>query len=800
MGVLEGLVEFDPTSSMKLLITTIFSTVTVLCKGTAYTEGWVAKTTARLNDATQNPLPPSVDVNFLENLAGFINRDRLGTEHVKLGLKMLYMTAQDPIYRPIAWSIEQARMSNVTSALALAECMAKVPFLPLDVLISMGVPWEQFKSFAQVALCLLVDPFYSIVAAEQAVRTYADIAYVADALKSSVLNDKTFKRGFRGDPQKSVTLPASTLQEIADVIAAINQSAMEDVFSIAQVFEARLSKKLITTRNATYIDLSGAEQEAQATFSEVYISGRRLTVPPEPILEGEDAVNRGLPPGTRAALVSTPTLIKLIKESAPDNYNHVVRIGKALYAQTEQRKLSTHVDDGELTPYWNEYLSDEVRESANALGLDIPDVEETQYELVGTPGRWDYLRFHIPGRVAADSDIAEKNVWPWGYPPKEDDNLDDEDRGNKPKGGKTGKKGKGEKSTPHPSPRPRNTEPESEAVTEPEELSKRRPEGDAGGSGIKPTSTGTRTTESHTPKTGQTSDVKTPATGLSEYLVGPVNVRTSQGGNTIRLTAGATGAWNMVDHFRLLGVLENLCSSIEASSDNDKVLAMRERVTVEVESGYKQYKLQDTVQEIASAHAIILCTHPTRDGFWKSTPTFHVSWLKTAPALVGSFPHSTPLVWRRPDVVLNDIKGGADEYWQGHALLTESEYHTRTNYVLTATGRIKISGDLLKSLTLLHINTTGDFPEYLWPFFYQAKPSNKSQFVKLSTAVAFAGYQNVDVRFWFWLEDSVIDEIMSPTDVAEQLETLRRIMAIPSLVNQFNQKALGVSIHEIPSR
>lgn len=780
IGMLEGVVRSNPDPSMKSFVTSVFCVMTVLCKGSNYTDQWVNKMTERINGSSHITLPNQIDANFLKSIAASLGRDSLDTSTVRKSLQVLYLAVQDPIYRPIAWAVEQARFSNITTALALAECFAKVRFFPIDALVDYGLPQTQFTAFAQVALDVLYDPFMSIVAAGDATRSYADIGYVADTLKSALLNDDTFKRGYQGDLVKSVALPIGTLKTVVDCIVSLNRQILSNVFTLDQILSTRTGGKLFIVDDKYYLNL-GPRVDLDArpsTISTVTLRDQDYRVQDTRILTEAEATRLHLPQDDKIIPVTAVDIMDIVTKEEPSWFTDVRTIAKALHAQTEQRKLSTILGPNKFTPSWLEDLGDDVIAAAMSLKLKLPKKRSDESDIVtNMPDNLKY-QWYIPGRVPADSNETTKQVYPWGYPPTDGIDQDDDEES----GGSDEDTGEGEtlKSPPSTPTNPQVVQPQGPStsigtagrVPGAPKVPKPKPVSDKATK--KPIQT-------KIPQEDPVTDIPKP-TILSSIKGVTLTVSKSNEISTLALHGQPTKPLTPEDIHTLF---EPLIRVVQTKGSSKEQIAIISRCIEAISKNSSTDGIHPStrlaLQDEPPNYIIpLFLSEDERAGMWGFMPDISPYWAANMASTLIIGTNSEKFLWSGCEVVLRDDISFED-YLRGHQMLTLAEMHSRQS-IISQSKTPKSRESLLR----LHINSIGRLPEYVYQCFPGDIPTNKSRFVSFNTVLMLEEVVDVDYRFWLSLPDEVINIIMTPADRDEQLAAAKGVQILLRMAETFD--------------
>lgn len=262
-----------------------FTMTAALSKSGNCTETWFDR---RVNTLVQNaPSFGGKDMGGVELIRNFYNyfclRTPPTTDQLYLTLHGMARLCGENLH-PLDWIAEQAKVTNIASAMAFAEAVNKNRFLTHTVLNGLSIPAAQFTAFARLVLACVADPYCCATRPVVAMAEYPDLAYIGCCIAFGLggRNKRNNNDGYKGTPNARASLGKSELEAFSTSIQETLNEVVADVGSVRNILRA-YNIVVNHDRNGYYEGQEVAEGEGGKVYSSVEDLFARIVATPRDI-------------------------------------------------------------------------------------------------------------------------------------------------------------------------------------------------------------------------------------------------------------------------------------------------------------------------------------------------------------------------------------------------------------------------------------------------------------------------------------------------------------------------------------
>lgn len=278
-----GLIMAD--QQLHEVMVSAFTMTAALSKSGNCTETWFDRRVTSLVQAA--PAFGNKDLGGVELIRSFYNYFCLQTPPSNDQLYLtLYGVAQlcgDNLH-PLDWIAEQAKVTNIASAMAFAEAVNRNRFLTHTVLNGLNIPAAQFTAFARLVLACVADPYCCATRPVVPMAEYPDLAYIGCCISFGLggRNRRQNADGYKGTPNARASLGKAELEAFSASIQATLNDVVSDVGSVRNILRA-YNIVVNHDRNGYYEGAEVAEGEGGKVYSSVEDLVSRIVATPRDV-------------------------------------------------------------------------------------------------------------------------------------------------------------------------------------------------------------------------------------------------------------------------------------------------------------------------------------------------------------------------------------------------------------------------------------------------------------------------------------------------------------------------------------
>lgn len=237
------LMESQSTNfSSRMIAASLFVSSATLAKS-AFTEQWLSSRLSRLEvEITGIQDDNTISTAVLTSYAAIFPKEKKDMSLLYNTIVYNYTVASHAGLNSIKWILEQARASNVSALIGLADTMTTHRTLTATILANQFGD-DQVKAVSTLALKLIMNPWLSLVAPDITMAQYPDLAYIGMTLGFFTHNRARGRKGqYGGQPdvnsKKGKVYLDSFVESIISLSSKSGQSALS-VEAIALVYGMR---------------------------------------------------------------------------------------------------------------------------------------------------------------------------------------------------------------------------------------------------------------------------------------------------------------------------------------------------------------------------------------------------------------------------------------------------------------------------------------------------------------------------------------------------------------------------------
>jgi hypothetical protein len=348
LSIYNWMYRVEPGQAKEILAGSLFTMTSALAKSGNATETWYEKKYAVLcNNAPElrNRNISSVEIirNYYDH---YCDRDPPTSEQLYrrfIGISTLYRGT----LAPMDWIVEQAKINNVSSAVAFASSVVQYQYMTYTVMRNAHFGEAQFTAFARLAAACIRDPYCCANRPVVVLAEYADLAYLGTLI---AFRDQQRNRagGYRGRPDARCQLSMAALQGFADGVIRTHANIAADTGSalgIASAYGLRF-------------------RERNGTFEQILAPGE----------------NNNQDGGAPLTFSSAGALLGSIQQNAQDRALHL--LCTSFLAAGHQSRLPD-VEEGSVPHYCRNLTAAEL-EAVELFGVDIEN-NNVNYPRINVP-------------------------------------------------------------------------------------------------------------------------------------------------------------------------------------------------------------------------------------------------------------------------------------------------------------------------------------------------------------------------------------------------------------------------------
>lgn len=365
------------------------------------TDAWIVKRREQLSKQINNTdVSDLATVPILTQFVRMVPKSNNRIEEVYPQLSLTWSIMSEGNIGLLQWVIEQTALHNITAAVTFSRFIKKLQYFDVDLVITKGVPREQFSQLVKLARDVLRTPYSSLIAPPVTLTQYADLGYIGHYAMSTIIKETNIGN-YRGRPDIYATLAKSELEKLARQLHSQGTVGMALDDTLVDIYRTKFTgaDKTIVTIDDTAFEIPRAD-----IVRAIGPDGARAAVDTDvnkAIRAGWPKLANKLP--NSATLISIEDVTSKLIESRSAASKAFVRIMGKLHARSIQSAPVFTPADSKVLQIPYAAFDDEMCNDFHEWGFTIPP--EWKH---ATPGFTDEAM--VAGKIAAWSDHIIREV------------------------------------------------------------------------------------------------------------------------------------------------------------------------------------------------------------------------------------------------------------------------------------------------------------------------------------------------------------------------------------------------------